>query len=213
MLLKYLNAHHLPTAALVSLALGLLPGSFSSAQAQSADIAGVRYPSTLNVEGTPLVLNGSGISYNAVAKVYTVALYLPRKSDNTETVLSQEGPKQLRFVMLKSTRVDELGRIITSGIESNNPREDFFRLIPAIQRMGEQFSHIQRLSAGDSFVIEWVPKRGTVFTVNEQPVGLPIADPGFFTSVLRVWLGKAPRSPDLKTALLDYHAPVLNVLD
>ncbi len=194
----------------LSLALSL-PGHV---QAQGADLAGVSYPATINVEGVPLVLNGSGISYRAVAKVYTVGLYVPKKSDKAPQILAQIGPKQLRFVMLQGMRIDELGRLITSGIEHNSTREEFYRMIPAIRVMGEQFAHIRRMSAGDSFTIEWVPKRGSVFIVNGQSVGLPIEDPGFFNAVLRVWLGNKPNSPGLKDALLDYRAPsVLNALD
>lgn len=213
MLCKHVSVRHLRLAVLASALAVLGPALIPVARAQSADLAGVSYPGTIKVEGQTLVRNGSGISYNAITKLYTVALYVEQKSDQPEAIVTQGGPKQLRFVMLKSTRVDELGRIITSGIERNNERDDFFRLIPAIRAMGEQFAHIQRLAAGDHFVIEWVPKRGTLFIVNGQPVGLPIVDPDFFNSVLRVWLGKTPRSPDLKNALLDYRAPVPNVLD
>jgi len=184
------------------------------AQAQNADLAGVHYPASLKVEGASLVLNGSGISYRAVAKIYTVALYVPKKSTQADVVLSMPGPKQLRFVMLQGMRIDELGKLITTGVENNSTRAQFFGLIPAIRTMGEQFSRIKRMSPGDTFSIEWVPKRGTVFFVNDQPAGLPIEDPEFFAAILRTWLGKTPPSQALKDALLDYRAPpVLNALD
>jgi hypothetical protein len=57
-------------------------------------------------------------------------------------------------------------------------------------------------------VIEYVPKRGTVFYVNGQPVGLPLVDSFFFPAVLRTWLGVRPSTQDLKDALLDYKPPV-----
>jgi hypothetical protein len=195
--------------------LGLaLIGLPHGVRAQNADLAGVNYPASLKVEGTPLVLNGSGISYRAVAKIYTVALYVPKKANTADAVLAVNGPKQLRFVMLQGMRIDELGKMITKGVETNSTRSQFFGMIPSIRMMGEQFSHIKRMAAGDSFAIEWVPKRGTVFFVNDQPAGLPITDPEFFNAILRVWLGKSPPSQGLKDALLDYHAPpVLNALD
>jgi hypothetical protein len=197
-----------------ALSLGLALGLGQVAHAQNAALAGVNYPATLKVEGTPLILNGSGISYRAVAKVYTVALYVPKKADKADAILAINGPKQLRFVMLQSMRIDEFGKLITAGVENNSSRAQFFGMIPAIRTMGEQFSRIKRMAIGDVFTIEWVPKRGTVFYVNEQPAGLPIQDPEFFNAILRVWLGKTPPSQGLKDALLDYHAPpVLNALD
>lgn len=200
---------HATAIAGLSLALGLAQW----AGAQTADVVGVHYPATIKVEGTNLTLNGSGISYRAVAKLYTVGLYVPQKANKSETVFATGGPKQLRFVMLQGMRVDELGKVITKGIENNSSREEFFKLIPSIRQMGEEFSRIRRLNTGDTFAIEYVPKRGTMFFVNGQPAGLPLEDNLFFPAVLRTWLGSRPVTPDLKDALLDYKAPpVLDAL-
>jgi hypothetical protein len=148
-----------------------------------------------------------------VAKLYTVGLYLQQKSSKADAVFGEAGPKQLRFVMLQGMRVDELGKVITKGIETNSSREEFFKLIPSIRIMGEQFSRIKRLNAGDSFAVEYVPKRGTMFFVNGQPAGLPLEDTGFFPAVMRTWLGNRPVTQDLKDALLDFKAPpVLDAL-
>jgi hypothetical protein len=192
----------------VALSSLALTAAATSAWAQPADLAGVQYPSTIKVEGSNLVLNGSGISYRAVAKLYTVGLYASQKSSKPEMVFAASGPKMLRFVMLQGMRVDELGKVITRGIEMNSSREEFFRLIPSIRTMGEQFSHIKRLNPNDVLAIEYVPKRGTVFYVNGQPVGLPLVDSFFFPAVLRTWLGVRPSTQDLKDALLDYKPPV-----
>jgi hypothetical protein len=193
----------------LSIALGAIP----LAHAQSADQAGVHYPPSIKVEGATLVLNGSGISYRAVAKLYSVGLYVPQKSNKADVVFATGGPKQMRFVMLQGMRVDELGKVITKGIETNSSREEFFKLIPSIRIMGEQFSRIKRLNTGDTFAVEYVPKRGTMFFVNGQPAGLPLEDAGFFPAVMRTWLGNRPVTQDLKDALLDYKAPpVLDAL-
>ncbi len=184
-----------------------------SAWAQSAETVGVQYQPTVTVEGVPLTLNGSGVSYRAVAKLYTVGLYVPQKSNKAEVIFSSRGPKELRFVMLQGMRVDEIGKVITRGIEANSPRQAFFNLIPSIRIMGEQFSRIRRLNASDTLSVEYVPKRGTVFYVNGRPAGQPITDPTFFPAVLRVWLGTHPTTQDLKDALLDHRAqPVLEAL-
>jgi hypothetical protein len=200
-------------AASVACIAGGLLGLIAMAQAQSADTVGVRYTPAIKVEGTPLTLNGTGVSYRAVAKLYTVGLYVPQKSSKADVIFATDGPKELRFVMLQGMRVDEIGKVITKGIEANSSREEFFRLIPAIRTMGEQFSRIRRMNANDVLSVEYVPKRGTIFYVNSAPVGLPITDPVFFPAVLRVWLGTHPTTQDLKDALLDHRAqPVLEAL-
>lgn len=175
---------------------------------------GVQYPETVRVEGQTLTLNGTGVAYRALAKLYTVGLYLPAKNSDINAVMNLSTPRQLRFVMLQGMRVDEIGKVITRGIELNSPRADFFKLIPSIRAMGEQFASIRRMNAGDTFVIEHVPRRGTLFLVNGQPVGLPIDEPLFYPAILRVWLGDKPVTQDLKTALLDLQpTAVLDALD
>jgi hypothetical protein len=70
------------------------------------------------------------------------------------------------------------------------------------------------MAPGDNVVIEWVPRRGTVFYVNGQPSGLPIGQQDFYNAVLRVWIGKSPTTQDLKDALLDFKpAPLLDALE
>jgi hypothetical protein len=198
---------------LVTLGLYASLSMGNTALAQSADVVGVHYPPVIKVEGTNLTLNGTGVSYRAVAKLYTVGLYVPQKNSKAEAIFATGGPKQLRFVMLQGMRVDELGKVITKGIENNSSREQFFKLIPSIRIMGEQFARIRRLNAGDYFAVEYVPKRGTMFFVNGQPAGLPLEDADFFPAVLRTWLGNRPTTQDLKDALLDYKAPpVLDAL-
>ncbi|MGQ0596720.1 chalcone isomerase family protein [Aquabacterium sp.] len=213
MLLTLAGMARIGRNALLTAGLTLLIGLPQLARAQSADVVGVHYPPTIKVEGSNLTLNGSGISYRAVAKLYTVGLYVPQKASKSDAIFATGGPKQLRFVMLQGMRVDELGKVITKGIENNSSREEFFKLIPSIRMMGEAFSRIKRLNAGDIFAIEFVPKRGTMFFVNGQPAGLPLEDVGFFPAVLRTWLGNRPVTQDLKDALLDYKAPpVLDAL-
>lgn len=198
---------------LVLAAFGLA-GAMSPVWASNTEIVGVRYDTTAKVEGQSLVLNGSGLSYKALQKVYTVGLYTPQRGNTTDSVLTMPGPKQLKFVMLVHMRVDELGKLIARGVEQNSSREEFMRLIPSTIDMGRVFSKMKRMSPGDTITIEYVPRRGTVFFVNGQATGMPITEPEFFNAVLKVWIGKSPTTQDLKDALLDYKAPpLLNALE
>ena len=182
--------------------------------AQSAELAGVHYPAMQKIDGQDLVLNGSGISYRAVAKLYTMALYVPRKSTKANAILSEPGPRQLRIVMLQAMRIDELNKVINTGIEANSSREEFFALVPAIQKMSDQFGLLPRLTKGSVITIDGLPRQGTVMALNGNPMGPLIDDPRLFNAILRVWLGDKPNSEVLKDALLSYTPPpVLNALD
>lgn len=44
------------------------------------DVAGVKLEDSLDLRGTPLQLNGAGVRYKAILKVYTAGLYMGRKA-------------------------------------------------------------------------------------------------------------------------------------
>ena len=63
--------------------IGLLAGP-----ARAEKIAGVDYPPTYSVAGQPLQLNGAGIRYRFVVKVYTAGLYLAAPARSPEEALA-----------------------------------------------------------------------------------------------------------------------------
>ena len=186
--------------ALTALAAALvLP---ASAHAQTTEVAGVKFANTLQVGNTKLQLNGAGIRYKVVFKVYAAALYLTDKATTPEAVLAAPGPRHLQIVMLREIDANELGKLFTKGMEQNAPREEFSKSIAGIMRMSDIFSSRKKLVAGDSFAVEWVPGTGTVILVNGKPEGQPIKEPEFYSALMKIWFGKSPADAQLKDALL-----------
>jgi hypothetical protein len=169
---------------------------------QPIEVAGVRYAATAAVGGRDLQLNGAGIRFRFVVKVYTAGLYLAARAATPEAVLAAPGPKRLHVVMLREIDANELGRLFTRGMQNNAPRETFAKSIPGTVRMGEIFAARKRLKAGDSFSVDWLPGTGTQVLVNGQSQGAPIAEPEFFNALLLIWLGNDPADAQLKDALL-----------
>ena len=182
------------------LALGALV--ISSAALAQVSLSGVRYEDSIDARGTKLQLNGAGIRYKAVFKVYTAGLYLARKASTPEEVMSQPGPKRIAITMLREIDSSELGKLFSRGIEDNMDKAAFSRLIPGVLRMSQIFSDHKNLEAGDTFVIDWVPGAGTVITVKGKPQGEPFKEPEFFNALVRIWLGPNPADWKLKEALL-----------
>ena len=175
--------------------------------AQTAEIAGVKFANTLQVGNTKLQLNGAGVRYKVVFKVYAAALYLTDKATTPEAVLASNGPRHLQIVMLREIDANELGKLFTRGMEQNAPREEFSKSISGIIRMSDIFSSHKKLGAGESFAVEWVPGTGTVILVNGKPEGQPIREPEFYSALMKIWLGKSPADQQLKDALLGKVAP------
>ncbi len=177
------------------------------AQAQTLDLAGVKYPPTAVVAGNTLALNGAGIRYKFIIKVYTAGLYLASKQGTPEAVLAAPGAKRMHVVMLRDIDANELGRLFTRGMQDNAPREEFSKSIPGTLRMADIFSAKKKLVVGDNFSIDWVPGVGTTVLVNGKVQGEPVKEPEFFNALLRIWLGGSPADRMLKDALLGRTAP------
>lgn len=186
-------------AAGAAMAAGLLliaPG------ASAAEVGGVKLDDQLSVAGAPLVLNGAGVRYKAVFKVYAAGLYLGRKAASTEDVLGAPGPKRLQLVMLRDIESAELGKLFARGVEDNASRAEMARLIPGLLRMSQMFFDQKRLGPSDTIQIDWVPGAGTVITIKNKVQGEPIREPEFYAAVMRIWLGATPADWQLKEALL-----------
>jgi Chalcone isomerase-like len=176
--------------------------------AQTTDVAGVKFANALQVGSAKLQLNGAGIRYKVVFKVYAAALYLTDKATTPEAVFAAPGPRHLQIVMLREIDGNELGKLFTRGMEQNAPREEFSKSIAGILRMSEIFSTRKKLVAGDSFAVEWIPGTGTTIIVNGKPEGAPIKEPEFYSALMKIWLGKSPADAQLKEALLGKPAAV-----
>lgn len=166
------------------------------------NVSGVKYDESVDARGTKLQLNGAGVRYKAVFKVYTAGLYLTRKAGTPEEALAAPGPKRLNIVMLRDIDSGELGKLFSRGMEDNMDRAAFSKLVPGVLRMSQIFSDHKKLVAGDAFSIDWIPGTGTVITVKGVPQGEPFKEPEFFNALLRIWLGPNPADWKLKDALL-----------
>ncbi|MDC8785046.1 chalcone isomerase family protein [Roseateles koreensis] len=174
----------------------------NSATPASIEVSGVKLDTQVDIGGQMVPLNGAGVRYKAIFKVYVAALYLGKKTDNAETALTSNSPKRLHITMLREVDATELGKLFTKGIEQNATREEFARAINGVLRVGEVFSSRKSLSAGEHFWVDYIPGTGSVISLNGKVQGAPIKEPEFYAAFLRVWLGKAPADDFLKDALL-----------
>jgi hypothetical protein len=166
------------------------------------DVSGVKLEDRITLADKPLVLNGAGVRYKAVFKVYTAGLYLGQKADTPEAVLATPGPKRLTITMLRDIDSAELGKLFSRGMEDNMERAAFSKLIPGVLRMSQIFSNHKKLLAGETFLVDWIPGTGTLITVKGKVEGEAFKEPEFFDALMRIWLGQKPADWMLKDALL-----------
>lgn len=173
-----------------------------SAWSQAVTVADVKYEPTQVLGDSTVQLNGAGVRYKAVFKVYTAGLYLEKKASTPQEVASQRGPKRLSITMLREIDSTELGKLFSRGMEDNMDRAAFSRIVPGVLRMSQIFSDHKKLQAGDQFMIDWIPGTGTVITVKGKVQGEPFKEPEFFNALMGIWLGNLPADFKMKDALL-----------
>lgn len=168
----------------------------------TTEVSGVKFDNTLDLRGSKLQLNGAGVRYKAIFKVYAAGLYVGKKSSTPEEVLSQTGNRRMQVVMLRDIDAGELGKLFSRGVEDNMPKNDFSKIVPALLRMSQMFSDYKQLKTGDVFTIDWVNGTGTIISIKGKPYGEPFKEPEFFNALMSIWLGKQPADWKLKDALM-----------
>ena len=173
-----------------------------SALAAQVDVAGVKLDDTTDLAGSKLQLNGAGIRYKAIFKVYVGALYVDKKIATPEEFFAAPGPKRMSITMLRDIDSNELGKAFTKGFEENVPKNEMPKLIPGLVKMGQIFADQKKMAAGDVILMDWVPGTGLTISAKGKAQGEPFKEIEFFNALMRIWLGSQPADSKLKEALL-----------
>jgi len=173
-----------------------------SIQAAPAEMAGIKLADPIELAGAKLQLNGAGIRYKAIFKVYAAALYLDRKAATPEEVYAAPGARRMSITLLREIDSNELGKSFTKAFEENAPKTEMSRLVPGLLRMSQIFSDQKKMLPGESFTIDWIPGTGTVISVKGKAQGEAIREVEFFNAMMRIWLGPRPADWKLKDELL-----------
>ena len=180
----------------------LVLSTLVSVQAATIDVGGAKIEDAMELQGSKLQLNGAGVRYRAVFKVYAAGLYLGKKATTPEEVFATPGPKRLSITLLREIDANELDKAFTKGFEENSPKAEMSKLIPGLIKMGQIFSDQKKMVAGENFTIDWIPGTGTIITVKGKQQGEPFKEPEFYAALMRIWLGPNPADFKLKDALL-----------
>ncbi len=181
-------------------ALALLLGA--SALASTIDIAGVKVEDSATVAGTKLQLNGAGIRFKGPFKVYVAELYTSKKVASLDELIAAPGPKRLTLVMTREIEAGPFGKLLTRGMEDNNPKAEMSKLVPGLMKMSEIFTANKNFVQGDTIHMDWIPGTGLVIFARGKVQAEPFKEPEFFKALMGIWLGPSPAYWKLKDNLL-----------
>lgn len=172
------------------------------ALAATIDVGGAKIEDSTDVQGSKLQLNGAGVRYKAIFKVYAIALYAGKKFTSVEELAATPGNKRISMTMLRDIDTNELGKAFTRGFEDNSPKNDLSKMIPGLMKMSQIFSDQKKMVAGDVVLLDWVAGTGMVVSVKGKVQGEPFKEVEFFNAMTRIWLGSIPADAKLKDTLL-----------
>ena len=184
--------------------LGALAGLLISISALAApmEISGVKLEDSIDLRGTPIQLNGAGIRYKAIFKVYVAGLYLVKKAATPQEAYAAPGPKRLSITLLRDIDSDTLNKSMTEGFENNTPADEVARFTPGLVRIRQALTDQKKLQTGDNFTIDWIPDTGTILSIKGVQQGEPMKGNDLFNALIRLWLGPRPADTKLKETLL-----------
>lgn len=172
------------------------------AHAAGTEVSGVEFADKLQLGSSKLQLNGAGVRWKFVVKVYAAGLYLSEKADTMEAVQAAPGAKRLRIVMLRKLEADQLSQLFMRGIGKNLKPAEALRLTQTLLQLSKALTEYGQFNAGEVLTIDFDPKLGTVFQAKGKPVQEPIPGPQVFNAAMQIWLGHDPADMQLKDALL-----------
>ena len=184
-----------------SLACACLCAALAKA-ALAVEVGGVKLDETVQLASRELRLNGAGVRYKVIFKVYTIALYLPEKKTQLADILALPGPRRLEIVMLRDITSDELGHAFMQGLKRSSDQADRTRLLSQTMQFGAMFAMVPGLKKGDILTVDWLPEEGTLCKLNGKQVGDKVPELAFYNALLKIWIGAHPADTQLRAHLL-----------
>jgi hypothetical protein len=186
----------------ITAALGITVALMSTAAMATTEVAGVKLDDTATVANQELKLNGAGIRYKFIVKVYVAGLYLPERKNTLPEILALPGAKRITMVLLRDIDPDSLGQAFMEGIRKNSDIGERSKIINQMLAFGHLFASVNELKKGDVLAVDWIPGVGTQCQLNGKKIGDLIPDVAFYNALVKIWLGPNPPDAKLKSAML-----------
>ncbi|MCI0573128.1 MAG: chalcone isomerase family protein [Myxococcaceae bacterium] len=160
-------------------------------------VAGVEVPSSVEVEGEQLPLNGAGLARRFVFDVHVTGLYMEEPTRSAREAIRSEQKKHLEFWFKRGLSNAQLSHAVRVGLRQN-ARGSLGELSERIEQLLQALPAVR---AGESLAMTYVPGEGTVISHNGRTV-LTVPGKDFADALFSAWLGPRPISSGLKAALL-----------
>lgn len=174
----------------------------AAAGARDAVLEGQSFDDTLELQRTPLHLNGLGLRGVAWIKAFVAGLYVPHPSSDAQALLQDDGAKRLRLKIMLDAPAEELSKAIRNGLRKNLGDDEMKRVQPQADELDARVRALGDLHVGDVIDLDWHPGRGVVLDVNGRVRGAAIPGYELYRGILKIFIGERPVDKRLKAGLL-----------
>jgi hypothetical protein len=160
---------------------------------------GVDFPEHLQLNSTPLTLNGLGMRKATFLKVnvYVAALYVTSPSRDPQALIDPSTSAELILHFVRDVGVADLKNAWNEGFERVAKDQ-----MPALNaRISMLSGWMSDMKTGQRLTFVRQPGTGTQVSVNGAPKGTITGD-DFSRALFSLWLGPQPPNPELKAGLL-----------
>lgn len=189
-----------PRACALAAALALA-AVLADVPACAMEIDGIDVAEAVQVDGTPLQLNGAGTRTVYIVKTYVAALYVPRRSASPEALLAQRGARRLSLTMLADLSADWIAERFVKALQANHHGPEFERLRPRLERLIDTMLTLGQTHKGERIDID-VVGGATRVSVDGHALGPAVPGEDVFGAILRIFVGPHPLDEDLRRAML-----------
>ncbi len=172
------------------------------AQGAPVVVQGQAFDRQLQLAGSVLVLNGTGIRAVAWFKGFAAALYLSGRAATAALVLAAPGPKRLQLRMLHDVPTSEFAKAFRKGVARNASPQEQTLLATRMAQFEAQIRTTDKVQQGDVINLDFDPAQGMSFSVNGTLRGEPIPGADFYAALLRSFVGDKPFDTKLRAGLL-----------
>lgn len=173
---------------------------------QARELAGVQIPDQVTIASETLKLNGSGIRSKFFFDIYVAAFYTQHPVHSMADITLEHPMRLAMHFVYKEVDKEKLVDAMNEGFDDNLSADELATQSINMKQVNDWF---ETMHEGGTALLDYVPGKGTVVIVNGHEKGA-IADPAFYTSLLKIWLGTEPATEKLKAELFGVAASASN---
>lgn len=190
------------TQTLSATALALLLGASALVPVRAASIEGQHYDDAITLGRSPLQLNGVGLRGVAFIRAFVVGLYVEHPGTEPARLIEADGPKRLAIRMLMDAPIDLFVNAITNGVKKNTTPDEQAAMADRVARFQANVGAVGEVHVGDRIDLDYLPKKGLVFSFNGHERGAAIPGDDLYRAILKMFVGERAVDKKLRQGLL-----------